>query len=360
MRPATLTLSHLAQHHPRWLDAGIRLDRVPAPFWLAAQALALWPAWLWMGRRLADGSDDPLGLLALAALAALAWQQRAALRTAPRLGWLLLAGAATVAATLLRTGLGPLPAWPPLLASLLAVLAIACGLLAFLPRPAPGAPADAPLPVNVPPFGVAALPVLGLAVLALPLLSSLQFYAGYPLRVLTAELSHWLLMPFFRVAREGASLWISGRLVIVDAPCSGVQMVWLGYFTACATALFFTRGGSSHSNRSFLARLPVVSALVLVGNVVRNALLVAAEGAGRALPGWAHETLGLVVLAAVCGGIAFFMARPARASHRTDQRESQSSLIAWPPRRAHFAADAASPPSSLITTPGARRVDTHA
>ena len=31
-----------------------------------------------------------------------------------------------------------------------------------------------------------------LAVLALPLLSSLQFYAGYPLRVLTAELSQWL------------------------------------------------------------------------------------------------------------------------------------------------------------------------
>ncbi|WP_225782079.1 exosortase Q [Xenophilus sp. Marseille-Q4582] len=350
MRPATLTLSHLAQHHPRWLDAGIRLDRVPAPFWLAAQALALWPAWLWMGRRLADGSDDPLGLLALAALAALAWQQRAALRTAPRLGWLLLAGAATVAATLLRTGLGPLPAWPPLLASLLAVLAIACGLLAFLPRPALGAAADAPLP------GVPALPVLGLAVLALPLLSSLQFYAGYPLRVLTAELSHWLLMPFFRVAREGASLWISGRLVIVDAPCSGVQMVWLGYFTACATALFFAHSDS----RTFLTRLPVVSALVLVGNVVRNALLVAAEGAGRALPGWAHEALGLAVLAAVCGGIAFFMARPARTARHASNRKSGSGLIAWPPRRAHFATDAATPPSSLITTPGARRVDTHA
>ncbi|RYF64052.1 MAG: exosortase Q, partial [Comamonadaceae bacterium] len=229
-----MNLSRLAQHHPRWLDAGIRLDRVPAPVWLAAQALALWPAWLWMGRRLADGSDDPLGLLALAALAALAWQQRAALRTTPRLGWLLLAGAGTLAATLMRTGVnlgfGALPAWPPLLASLLAVLAIACGLLAFLPRPALAAAHDVPLP------GVAALPVLGLAVLALPLLSSLQFYAGYPLRVITAELSQWLLMPFFTVAREGASLWISGRLVIVDAPCSGVQMVWLGYFTACATA----------------------------------------------------------------------------------------------------------------------------
>ena len=289
-----MTLTHLAHHHPRWLAAGIRLDRVPAPFWLAAQALALWPAWLWMGRRLADGSDDPLGLLALAALGVLAWQQRAALRTAPRLGWLALAGAATLLATLARAGLpGALPAWPPLLASLLAVLAVACGLLAFLPRPvqAHGRAAQ----------GVAALPVLGLAALALPLLSSLQFYAGYPLRVLTAELSQWLLAPFFTVAREGASLWIAGRLVIVDAPCSGVQMVWLGYFTACATALFLTRCGS----RVFLARLPVVGALVLAGNVLRNALLVAAEGAGRPLAPWAHEALGLAVLALVCGAIAF-------------------------------------------------------
>lgn len=318
-----MTLTHLAQHHPRWLDAGIRLDRVGAPLWLAVQALALWPAWWWMARRLADGSDDPLGLLALAALAALVWQQRSALRAAPRLGWLLLAGVSTVATTLLRTGLGPLPAWPPLLTSLIAVLAIACGLLAFLPQP----PVQAGVRTHA--QGVAALPVLGLAVLALPLLSSLQFYAGYPLRVLTAELSQWLLMPFFSsVVREGASLWIAGRLVIVDAPCSGVQMVWLGYFTACATALFITRC----PGRPFMARLPAVSALVLIGNVLRNALLVAAEGADRALPGWAHEALGLAVLAAVCGGIALLMARPVR------------------PARA----------ASLVTTSGAPHVDTHA
>ena len=292
-----MTLAALAQHHPRWVDAGIRLDRVPPAAWLALQATALLSTWVWMAARLADGSDDPLGLLALAALAWLGWQHRHGLRAAPRLGWLALAALGTVAASLLRGGLPGLPALPPLLTGLICVVALACGLLAFLPR------------------RVASLPVIGLAVLALPLLSSLQFYAGYPLRLLTAEAGRWLLAPFFNVVREGSSLWIDGRLVIVDAPCSGVQMVWLGYFTACAVALFIAPGG----NRRFLARLPAVGACVLAGNVLRNALLVGFEGAGRPLAPWAHQAVGLVLLAAVCGGIAWAMHRrvlPVEGVHR--------------------------------------------
>ena len=307
-----MSLAALAHRHPRLVDWGIHIDRVPAAGWLALQFAALAPTWAWMVRRMRDGSDDPLGLLALAALAALAWQCRRELRAAPRLGWLTLAGAGTVLATLLRTGLGALPALPPLAAGLVAVLALACGLLAFLPR------------------RVAALPVAGLAVLALPLLSSLQFYAGYPLRVVTAEASRWLLAPGFEVAREGATLMVDGRLVSVDAPCSGVQMVWLGYFTACAVALWARR-----SDKAFLRRLPMVGVLVLAGNIVRNSVLIAFEGAGHALAPWAHNALGLVVLAAVCGCIARLMV-PARTV----------------PEPADH------PVPGLITTQGGRHVDT--
>ena len=274
-----MSLALLARTHPRLVDWGIRLDRAPAAGWLALQAAALTPTWLWMAARLRDGSDDPLGLLALAALAVLVWQCRRDLRASPRLGWLALAAVGTVAATLLRTSL------PPLAASLLAVLALAFGLMAFLPR------------------RVAAAPVAGLAVLALPLLSSLQFYAGYPLRVVTAEASRWLLAPAFEVAREGTTLLVDGRLVIVDAPCSGVQMAWLGYFTACAVALWAGR-----SDRAFAARLPMVGMLVLAGNILRNSVLVAFEGAGHPMVSWAHNTFGLAVLALVCGGIAWAMA----------------------------------------------------
>ena len=307
-----MSLATLAHRHPRIVDWGIHIDRTPAAGWLGLQFAALAPTWAWMVQRMRDGSDDPLGLVALVALAALAWQCRRELRASPRLGWLALAGAGTVLATVLRSGLGVVPALPPLAAGLVAVLALACGLLAFLPR------------------RVAALPVTGLAVLALPLLSSLQFYAGYPLRVLTAEASRWLLAPGFDVAREGTSLMVDGRLVIVDAPCSGVQMVWLGYFTACAVALW-----ARSSDKAFLRRLPMVGVLVLAGNVVRNSVLIAFEGAGHALAPWAHNALGLVVLAAVCGCIGRLMV-PARA---------------MPEPADH-------PVPGLITTQGARHVDT--
>jgi hypothetical protein len=71
-----MTLTSLATHHPRLFEAGIRLDRAPALAWLALQAAALAPTWVWMGRRMLDRSDDPLGLLALAALALLVLTQR--------------------------------------------------------------------------------------------------------------------------------------------------------------------------------------------------------------------------------------------------------------------------------------------
>ncbi|MEJ8812139.1 exosortase Q [Variovorax ureilyticus] len=277
-----MSLASLAQTHPRVIDWGIRLDRAPAAGWLSLQAGALSPHWIWMARRMHDGSDDPLGLLALAALAVLVWRFRSELRPAPRLGWLAIATFGTLCAALLRTGAGPLPSLPALAAALLAVLALACGLLAFLPR------------------RVAALPML--AMLALPWLSSLQFYAGYPLRVITAEASRWLLMTGFNVAREGSSLLVDGQLVIVDAPCSGVQMAWFGYFTACVVALWSERDG-----RSFLARLPAVGLLVLGGNIARNSVLVALEAAAHAPPGWLHDGFGLAVLAGVCAGIAWVM-----------------------------------------------------
>lgn len=276
-------------HSQSFVRFGIAIDTAAEWRWLALLAVALWPTWWWMGQRMVDGSDDPLGVLALAALGALVWQRRLRLRAAPRLGFQVVALAGAVLTTALHAQL------PDLLVALVGLLSLALGLLAFLP------------------LQVATAPVLGLSVLSLPLLASLQFYAGFPLRVVTAEASRWLLSAAHTVERSGSSLVVDGQLVIVDAPCSGVQMVWLGYFTACVVALAVGR-----ANRSFLLRLPIVSALVLVGNVLRNTVLVAFQASGAPLPGWGHEAVGLAVLALVCAGIAWAMAanRP-RPLHNT-------------------------------------------
>ncbi|HEX3138418.1 MAG TPA: exosortase Q [Rhizobacter sp.] len=259
--------------HPagRWLS---RLDTTPPLAWLALQAAALWPHWRWAAARVADGSDDPLGLAALAALGVLVFRLEPLLRGSPRPGWLLAALAASAVATLSTFGL------PPLIGALLAALAMAAGLRAFMPS------------------GHALLPMAGLAVLALPVVSSLQFYAGYPLRVLTAQLSTWLLQAVgFAAERSGAAMQVRGRLIVVDAPCSGVQMVWMAYFCACAVAAF--RG---LRDREVLARLPFVGALVLAGNVLRNSVLVALE-AQQQVSEAVHQGVGLVVLLLVCSAV---------------------------------------------------------
>lgn len=288
----------LLTRSPRLLNTAMRIDRAPALLWIGLHTAALWPTWRWMAARMADGSDDPLGGLALAALAALLVAVRGQLRSAPRLPWLAAALVGTLAATALHGQV------TPLLGSLLAIVAWAGGLLAFLPDERRGAMQVRDGVLHAAPrFPIAALPVLGLAVLALPFIASLQFYAGYPLRVLTAEVSRWLLLPWFHVLREGSSLNVDGLLVIVDAPCSGVQMAWAGYFTACAVALWAGRG-----DRAFALRLPLVGAAVLLGNVLRNTALVALEATGRGMPAL-HEGIGLVALAAVCGAVAWVMAR---------------------------------------------------
>jgi exosortase/archaeosortase family protein len=256
-----------------------RFDAVPPVAWLALQAAALWTHWRWAAARVADGSDDPLGLAALVVLLWAIARQARDMRGNPRPGWLAAALALSLGAT------AAVLIAPPLVGALLAAGALTCGLRAFMPS------------------GRAALPLAVLAVLALPVMSSLQFYAGYPLRVLTAQASTWLLqLGGMAAQRSGSAMLVDGHLVIVDAPCSGVQMVWLAYFCACAVAAL-----GDVSDRRFVARLPLVGLLVLTGNVVRNTVLVALEARQAVVPEALHQGIGLVMLALVCGGVVLVM-----------------------------------------------------
>lgn len=267
----------------RWLA---RIDRLPPTVWLALLAAALWPHWRWAAARMRDGSDDPLGLAALAALAVFVLREGGRMRARPDGRWLAASAVAAALATAAAAAMVPLP---PLVGAAGAALAVAFAARAFLPA------------------GHAVLPLAGLAVLALPVLSSLQFYAGFPLRVLTAELStHVLRLGGLAAERAGTSMIVEGRLIVVDAPCSGVQMVWMAYFAAFCVAAWQRSG-----DRSVLRRLPALGGLVMAGNVVRNAVLVGLEGQGYAVSPASHEAIGLVVLALVCAGVVTVMRRAA-------------------------------------------------
>jgi len=280
--------------------------RLPGWSWLLLAALAAWPSWLWAARRLGDGSDDPLGIIALLALGLLLWRERSSLRDQPRLSWLMLAAGLLLVAALTQSML------PPLLRGLLSVLAL---LLVILSLRAPGQPG---------------LAWLGLGVLSLPLLSSLQFFVGYPLRIVTAQASAWLLrLGPWTVERQGSALLIDGQWVMVDAPCSGIQMAWVGYFTACALAAWLRL-----PDRLLLRRLPLVGLLVLSGNILRNTLLVWGESGSSGFPAWAHEAVGLLVFAAVCGMILRVIGRrsfatppPGEAMARSASAWAQGGLL---------------------------------
>lgn len=255
------------------------IESLPPSLWLALQTLALWPSLAWAARRLADGSDEPLGLAALALLGAAAASGKLACQREARLPWL----GAALALTFLATAL--LPLLPPLALGVLSALALGCAFAALREPDSPW------------------LPVAGLLLLALPVVASLQFYAGWPLRVVTAEASAWLLqLGGLDTTRQGATLVVAGREVLVDAPCSGVQLAWLGYCAACASALW-----QGTRDASFVARLPLVGLLVLAGNIVRNAALVAIESRAIEAPAWAHDAIGLFVLAAVTLPITWLM-----------------------------------------------------
>ena len=267
----------------RWKQ---RLDRVPPWGWLALQAGALWVHWRWAAARLAVGSDDPLGVVALVVLVLAIGRLAPSLRSHPRASWLAPALGLSVASTV------AVFAAPPLAGALLAALALGCGLAAFMPPQRP------------------VLPLAGLMVLALPVVSSLQFYAGYPLRLVTAQASTWLLQAGgWAATRSGTAMLVDGHLVIVDAPCSGIQLAWMAWLCACTVGAF-----GPGDDRRWLRRLPWIGLLVLAGNVVRNSVLVVLEARGDVSDA-VHEAIGLAVLAAVCAAVIGVMrgGRDARA-----------------------------------------------
>jgi exosortase/archaeosortase family protein len=262
--------------------AGAAIAPAFAPFLLLAlQTLALWPVWRWYAARLRDGSDEPSGLAALLAALVLLYARRRDLNPAPRPG-LLLAGAGL---TLLQAA--GQETLPPLVRALLGVAALGSTLAAHT-RP-----------------GTRLAPILALLVLSLPLVASLQFYLGHPLRVLAAWGAGGLLRAGgLAVEVAGTSLSYQSRLVLVDGPCSGVHMLWVGLFLATVLTALTPASGKRLLGNELLA-----VGLVLAGNIVRNALLFLKESGFWALPDWTHAGIGVLAFLLVLLPLASIVLR---------------------------------------------------
>jgi exosortase len=226
---------------------------------LAAFLLANVPVLGWYIRRTTDGSDEPLGLLALAAALYFLWRERRELSLRP---WVLGAGAfALVLAEILLLHRAPL------LVGALTMFLVACGVQ----------------------FRCGRSGIVLLLLLSLPLLASLDFYAGYPLRLVTAEISARVLQfTGLDVSRSGVMLQHHDALIGVDPPCAGVRMLW--------TALFVTAllAASQHASARHSVSLGVVAIIgVVLANAFRATILFFPESGRVTWPHWTHEGVGL-------------------------------------------------------------------
>jgi exosortase/archaeosortase family protein len=249
---------------------------LPREWWMpAALLLALWPHWVYVARRLVDGSDEPWGVLALVTVVALLLRDRAHLMLPTRSALVTCGMLAVVAAIADRV-------LPDLFAAAVAMLALGVFVMHALRRPA------------------AAITVLLL--LTLPIIASLQFYLGYPLRLMVAHASAELLSIIgWPAEARGASIRHEGITVLVDAPCAGIGMLWLGSYAA-ALLSYLNRA----SARRTLVNGVVAALLVLIANIGRNTLLFFPEAGLVDWPAAAHEAIGLVAFASALVPLTLF------------------------------------------------------
>lgn len=240
---------------------------------VAAQVVAFWPVWRWYGVRVGDSTDQSWGLLALATALLIVLGKRSSACAIQR----SLAMPTLVVLVYVVT----YPVFPPLARAAVAFTAIA-------------------VTVSILRFGKPLHPgVLGLFWLSLPLVPSLQFYLGYPLRLLVAGLTAPILrLAGFAVVQEGTCLNWAGQLIWIDAPCSGVRMLWVGLYLTFTLICIYEL-------RVFKTLVVLTAALfaIITGNVFRAVALFYLESGVFPMPAWAHDYAGLVAFALVATGI---------------------------------------------------------
>ena len=250
-------------------------------------ALSVWSFWRWWLRRLAEPIDADVAAWAAFVLFVFALWRRAgnAAWRRPLPAWKWWSAAAFLLAYHVLDGI-----LPPTASGVFAVLA---GVPLLLPEEE----GRGPVP----------LPLVALALLGLPSAMIVDFFIGFPLRVVATHLSAWLLgAAGWEVAVEGVGLSLGGVAVWVDAPCAGVRMLGAGLVLAFALAQVFRLGVGRTVALAVLAGTSVVAA-----NVARVTALTVCEVNAFHLSPAAHAALGCLSLffgAAACAFAAYLLA----------------------------------------------------
>lgn len=181
-------------------------------FFIVVSLLAFWPSWFWFAKRTLDKSDEPLGILSLLSLVFFVISDKNTSTEQHRLSNL----------------------------SLIAIcILLGSYILSFSLLP------------NIIQAGIAVLTMLlligdkraglwGLAMLCLPIVSSMQYYIGYPIRLAVTQLSARLLsLSEIPVYASGINLGLQGHIVAMDEPCSGIKMLWLAIYLSFILATVY-------------------------------------------------------------------------------------------------------------------------
>jgi len=172
---------------------------------LGLELLAFWEVWQWYVARAVNSWDQPWGVVAFVAAILFLIVSRGPLPQNERSLW--------APAVLMLIYAGTYFVLPPLARAMIAFTAVA-------------------VTVSLLRFGKAFhAGLFGLLYLSLPTILTLQFFGGYPLRVVVAEVTAPILrIAGFAVVAEGTCLNWAGHLIWIDGPCSGIKMLWVGLF----------------------------------------------------------------------------------------------------------------------------------
>ena len=244
---------------------------------LGLELLAFWNVWQWYVLRLTSGSEEEWwGLLAIATGIYFLWRDR---RISTITNLMIPAG-------LILTYTATFHFLPPILRAGIAVITLAVTLNILLQGKLLN-------PANI-----------GLFLLSLPVIPSLQFYLGYPLRVVVGAVTAPLLqLSGIAVQREGTCLVWNATTISIDAPCSGIKMLWAGYFLAFVLAEFFRL----NFVRTLILTLATLLVLI-IGNIFRATALFYLEARIISLPDFlnpynVHAYIGIVAFALTALGI---------------------------------------------------------